>query len=73
MKNGLSVGSVSVLSAIGLAGFASAQQFQATVLPTLGGSGAAAYGVNDAGHAVGAADLEVEGFHAGIWSNGQVH
>lgn len=57
---------------IALAIAAGAQQFQAHVLPTLGGPGAAAYGVNDAGDVVGASDLTEGGFHACIWIDGQV-
>lgn len=73
MKFRLDVVRVGAFSSLLLASVANAQQYQAIVLPTLGGPGAAAYGVNDAGHAVGAADLEVDGFHACIWINGQAH
>ncbi|MFN0136485.1 MAG: hypothetical protein ACKVS9_10275 [Phycisphaerae bacterium] len=66
-------GLVSTIGMITLATMASAQQFQAEILPTLGGPGAAAYGVNDLGHVVGAADLRGDGFHACIWIDGVAH
>lgn len=50
---------------------AAAQTFTAQVLPTLGGPGAAAFGVNDNGDVVGAADLADDGFHACFWSRGE--
>lgn len=54
---------VSSLSAVG-------QQFVATPLGTLGGPGSVAYGVNDAGQVVGAADADDGSFHAFVWDNG---
>ncbi|MCC6361335.1 MAG: hypothetical protein IT450_21570 [Phycisphaerales bacterium] len=49
---------------------ASAQSFTAQTLPTLGGPGAVAYGVNDAGDVVGASDMPDGSLHACVWIDG---
>jgi probable HAF family extracellular repeat protein len=56
--------------AVGLAALASAQTWQAIPLGTLGGPGAAAFGVNDMGHVVGASDTDDGSFRAFVWRNG---
>ena len=59
-----------VLIAAACAAPALAQQFEAVQLGTLGGPSSAAFGVNDNGAVVGAADLPDGTFHAFIWENG---
>lgn len=58
------------LTGAALAAGASAQQYTAVELGTLGGAGASAYGVNDLGMVVGASLTESEALHAFVWENG---
>lgn len=53
-----------------LAFAASAQQYTAVELGTLGGAGASAYGVNDIGMVVGASLTESSELHAFVWEDG---